>query len=1204
MSSGDSDPSAAKSGKQDDRRSDGSDEKAEGFARTRASALSSVGSALGGFARRVSALVGEIGETVTETVTTVTVPEAVRTALSLARQHRADDRSSDAIAALHLALVDRPDELSLQTSLAVSWARALLFEGRVGVDDPERVMGATRDAVPVGVELLRAVLSLLQGEPAQATDPLRRARRLVDKVSAQDRDELKVLVHFTAALVHRALGQRDRAIRELKKSRARLRGRPSAALSERMVRIGAELYLAQDRPFDAESWIVELHELGVQRGEGEATPGGADATSGEANREAEARGSATHKSDSAASAKAPGRGTAAKGQVRAQQIDAVDLSPIARAYLAIAAGVRGDAQRSGSLLSTLPADGEWAWAHARVALVEMRGAAAARYALTAMSVRSEDPETLRLWALSEFAARQEHGELTVTRNPAPRTTTDRPSTEESSESSPPVAGLGPRFVGEVISALMIYADACAPQQRALAWQELAFVALALGCYAQGRIADAAVEQRLHRRLIHPTLSSTTPPLGTPGAVDPQGRGAHEDATEGSPPQVELTNEGVLYAIRYELERGGKIALRWLSREGDDLILPDAHVHEGARTELGLDELSPLRSPARRATLLGAHANAALSIHAQREGRIRIATISAVRALTQDPHVDGARAVLEMLTPRPSDARLESLLGLTTQLLSGLPDEVLGQSFEAPKEALATVIQARERLARPFSIAVMGEFSSGKSSVVNALLGEVIAPMGVLPTTTTINLYRRGPGGGARVHYRDGRLGLLAPGDIAPFLHGLDDVEASRVRYVEIERNASFVGDTTIVDTPGLNALDPYHEKVAREFLAEADAIIWVFSATRGSTASESDIVSELRDDGRSVLGVLNKVDTLRGDEVEELVSYVREQLGDALLDVVPVSAKAAIGYRTAQERATSASADSSPSSPAKGAAVDPFATLESTIAARLIRDGREIKRRLTTRRVLQALGQLRVAVLDRIASLERAGTASRETGREQELEHALTRVSRRSSELIVANAEPLLREWLSAGVFDAAQGVVLAAVDPAEIAYLDALVEDICLDALEQACTQDALGTDARLLVARTVQQHMSVWARGYFVAMRDVGLTKRWLALLSHRGVRSEAGLQTALQELLGDVAAHWATQILSLHRVLLADYAAMARSRDDAPIAEALRLRVIVLGGLDAIRDRLTQGLVQDGADPEASAGVADRDDARPHDQEPTRR
>ena len=90
--------------------------------------------------------------------------------------------------------------------------------------------------------------------------------------------------------------------------------------------------------------------------------------------------------------------------------------------------------------------------------------------------------------------------------------------------------------------------------------------------------------------------------------------------------------------------------------------------------------------------------------------------------------------------------------------------------------------------------------------------------------------------GTGVHRRDGTVTLLDESQIAPFLHTLDETGAAQIRFVEIERAGEVIKNASIVDTPGLNALDAYHEEVAREFIDEADAIVWVFSATRGGAA--------------------------------------------------------------------------------------------------------------------------------------------------------------------------------------------------------------------------------------------------------------------------------------------------------------------------------------------------------------------------------
>ena len=315
---------------------------------------------------------------------------------------------------------------------------------------------------------------------------------------------------------------------------------------------------------------------------------------------------------------------------------------------------------------------------------------------------------------------------------------------------------------------------------------------------------------------------------------------------------------------------------------------------------GPDPRSPVRNPDLRASVLASQRRLAAAELCLDRGQTEVAQDLLVDALVEWPPLRRARELLASIVQQTSGARLEDLLGAATRLLAAVPGRVLGVGLEGVQEALGRVIAARERLARPLTIAIMGEFSAGKSTFVNALLGEAVAPMGVLPTTTTINVFRRGTGGGARVHYRDGRISTVAPEEVQTFLHGLDDTEAGRIRHVEIERSGSRMGDAAVVDTPGLNALDAFHEQVAREFLDEADAVVWVFSATRSGAASEVSMLAELRAGGRQVLGVLNKVDTLDASEQEELSAYLREQLGEVLVDIVPLRGNEALEYRTAE----------------------------------------------------------------------------------------------------------------------------------------------------------------------------------------------------------------------------------------------------------------------------------------------------------------
>jgi tetratricopeptide (TPR) repeat protein len=308
-------------------------------------------------------------------------------------------------------------------------------------------------------------------------------------------------------------------------------------------------------------------------------------------------------------------------------------------------------------------------------------------------------------------------------------------------------------------------------------------------------------------------------------------------------------------------------------------------------------------------------------------------------------------------------------------------------------------QAAADFDQPLLVTVMGEFSSGKSTFVNAFIGHDVAPTGITPTTATINIVKYGREPGGRISFRDGTIEPLAWSELGDALHALDADRARRIDVVEILFPLPQLERVNIVDTPGLNSILPEHEEVARGFIARADAVIWVFTANQAGKASERRALERIREEGKRVLGVLNKRDQLSPGDVVELVRYVQAELGDLVELVVPVSARVALSQRRSQ--ATPAPDASTASlAPAASAALAPAAAspapasdaaspaapddsnwpaLESALESRFFAQARELKRDALARRLAAVLARARAIVApSRAQALDTAAALRRE----------------------------------------------------------------------------------------------------------------------------------------------------------------------------------------------------------------------------------
>ncbi len=271
---------------------------------------------------------------------------------------------------------------------------------------------------------------------------------------------------------------------------------------------------------------------------------------------------------------------------------------------------------------------------------------------------------------------------------------------------------------------------------------------------------------------------------------------------------------------------------------------------------------------------------------------------ALRALDAAPRDPQARAALAAARAReigldraappavPGDsAALYELAGEVAGLLLSRPDlaDLGGDTARAASD-----------FDQPLLVTVMGEFSSGKSTFVNAFIGEDVAPTGVTPTTATINVVKYGRERGGRILYRDGRAESLTWAELFERLPRLDAATAVQISLVEILLPLEALARVHLVDTPGLNSILPEHEQVARGFISRADAVVWLFAVQQAGKASEREALARLKEEGVRVLGVLNKVDQIDAKEKTALTRHVEKELAGLVEAVVPVSARRAI----------------------------------------------------------------------------------------------------------------------------------------------------------------------------------------------------------------------------------------------------------------------------------------------------------------------
>ncbi len=197
----------------------------------------------------------------------------------------------------------------------------------------------------------------------------------------------------------------------------------------------------------------------------------------------------------------------------------------------------------------------------------------------------------------------------------------------------------------------------------------------------------------------------------------------------------------------------------------------------------------------------------------------------------------------LLTPEPFHELLVAERGLLDELIE------IARAIEAQGEVVQAASTLRRHLEEPFLIVVVGEVKSGKSTVINELLGFAACAEGPTPVTDRIHILKYG---------------------------SQDRQRTLEEHVVERELPVELLRDVCIVDTPGTNSILRNHSEITERFIPRCDLVLFLTSIDRPYSESEDRFLAQISDLWRKkVVFLVTKIDGREPAEVGEVVDYVR-----------------------------------------------------------------------------------------------------------------------------------------------------------------------------------------------------------------------------------------------------------------------------------------------------------------------------------------
>jgi hypothetical protein len=190
---------------------------------------------------------------------------------------------------------------------------------------------------------------------------------------------------------------------------------------------------------------------------------------------------------------------------------------------------------------------------------------------------------------------------------------------------------------------------------------------------------------------------------------------------------------------------------------------------------------------------------------------------------------------------------------------------------------------------------VGQFKRGKSSVINALLGRPLLPVGVIPLTSVVTVLRYGAVPSLTVVFESADPQTVPLDELAEYVTEKGNPKnCKHVREVQIDYPSAWLENgVRLVDTPGIGSAYDHNNDMTMQYVPQADAVLFVGSVDQPLSRAELDLLEAIRPYAQKIFFLMNKIDYLNAEELRESLHFSTQVLQQAMGRPTPIYAVSA-----------------------------------------------------------------------------------------------------------------------------------------------------------------------------------------------------------------------------------------------------------------------------------------------------------------------